>query len=68
MPVVVDWRDLAVAGLCPSPQLLPSAVEENDRRDANAVLLRELLNVEQFGWSETQCLLRDQLVDCLCSS
>ena len=63
---VDNWRDLAVAGLRPGPQVLPTDVTENDKRNASAILLKELLYAEQFGWSETQRVLRDELVTYLC--
>ena len=65
---VANWRDLAIAGLHPAPQVLPADVEGNDKRNASAVLLKELLYAEQFGWSETQRMLRDELVAYLCPS
>ena len=63
---VGNWRDLAVGGLCPARQLLPADVTENDLRNASAVLLKELLNVRQFGWSDTQTVLHEELVESLC--
>jgi hypothetical protein len=61
------WRDLALANVCPAEPLLDDEVQERDRRNANATVLRELLALEQTGpLNEEQRQVRDQLIAELC--
>ena len=46
---VAAWRDIALGNICPAGLLLPADVTENDRRNASATALRELLQLKQFG-------------------
>ena len=46
---VARWRDIALGNVCPVDALLPHDVTENDRRNSNATLLRELLALQQLG-------------------
>ena len=61
------WRDLALVNVCPAEPLLSDDVRENDRRNASATVLRELLALERIsrldGAQQTVC---DQLISDLC--
>jgi hypothetical protein len=46
---VARWRDMALGNVCPAHPLLPAAIDENDRRNAAATVLRELLALQQFA-------------------
>jgi hypothetical protein len=59
---VAAWSELALANVCPSPHLLPADVTQNDRRNASAAVLRELLALEQFGLSTAQAAVKDELL------
>ncbi len=63
---VAAWPELALAHVCPAPQLLPADVTEADRQNASAAVLRELLLLEQFGLSTTQKTAKDELLNRLC--
>ena len=62
---VANWRDVAVGPVCPAAPLLPAGVEENDRRNASATVIRELLALKQFGLSERQTTAYDELTQYL---
>ena len=51
---VEPWSGVAVANVCPARPLLPEETVEIDRQNAEAVLLRELLSLQQFGLTEKQ--------------
>ena len=59
------WREIGLGYICPAPTL---SVSENDRRNASATLLRELLALEQVAALTTaqQTTLRE-LTNLLCS-
>ena len=59
---VANWRNVAVGPVCPAAPLLPAAVEENDRRNASATVLRELLALKQFGLTASQTTAYDDLI------
>lgn len=63
---VAAWQELALAHVCPAPQLLPTDVNEADRLNAGAAVLRELLLLEQFGLSTAQKAAKDELHCQLC--
>lgn len=64
---VAPWRELALANVCPAEPLLPTDVSANDRRNANAALLRELLYVARLGsLTPAQQAVMDELVADLC--
>lgn len=63
---VANWRDVALGPVCPAEPLLPTDVTDNDRRNASATVLRELLALKQFGLSPTQTAVHDELIDYLC--
>jgi hypothetical protein len=46
---VSNWRDLALANICPAAPLLPNNVKENDHRNASATVLQELLALGRVG-------------------
>jgi hypothetical protein len=60
--VVADWRDVALGDVCPAEPLLPADVSENDRRNASATVLRELLGLKQFGLTARQSAALEELV------
>ena len=60
--VVATWRDIALGNVCPADALLPADVTANDRRNAQATVLRELLALQQFGLSAAQTTVLDELV------
>jgi hypothetical protein len=65
---VAAWRDMAVANICPAHPLLSDQVAENDRRNASATVLRELLALERLGpLRKEQQTVRDELMAFLCS-
>ena len=64
---VANWRDMALGNICPAEPLLPDDVAENDRRNARATLLRELLALEQVGpLTAHQKIVYDELLSDLC--
>ena len=66
--VVAAWRDVAVGNLCPADALLPADVAENDHRNAQAAVLRELLALPHFGMTVAQATLLEELVTALCGT
>lgn len=65
---VAHWRELALGNICPAEPLLPTSVCENDRRNANATVLRELLLLERLGpLTPAQTAVCEELVAYLCS-
>ena len=63
---VANWRDVAVGPVCPAKPLLPADVTENDRRNTSAMLLRELLALQQFDLTPKQTAAYDELIEKLC--
>jgi len=63
---VAHWRDLALGGIAPADVLLPETVTENDRRNASATVLRELLALKQFGLTPIQRAALEELTVDLC--
>ncbi len=64
---VTRWQDLALGHVCPAEPLLPTDVPENDRRNAAATVLRELLFLERLGpLTPAQASVRDELTAYLC--
>ena len=47
MITVAPWSEVALGNVCPSHALLPSDVQVNDRLNASATVLRELLKLRQ---------------------
>jgi hypothetical protein len=64
---VAAWSQLALANVSPTHQLLPADVTENDRQNASAMVLRELLLLEPFGLSAAQAAAKEELLHQLCS-
>jgi hypothetical protein len=60
--VVAPWHDIALGNICPAEPLLPVDVTENDRRNAQAAMLREVLALRQFGLTELQTAVLDELI------
>ena len=65
---VASWRNVALANVCPAEPLLPADVTQNDRRNAQARLLGELLQLRPFGLTAVQTAAYDELVAALCPS
>ena len=65
---VAAWRELAVGNLCPAAPLLSDDLEEIDRRNASATLLRELIGMDEFGLTAHQTATRDELIAYLCGA
>jgi hypothetical protein len=63
---VAAWPEIALSNICPAAPLLPTNVTENDRRNAGAGVLRELLALQQFGLTTAQQEALDELVAELC--
>ena len=66
---VANWRDIALSNICPASTLLATDVNENDRRNASATLLRELLGLQRVATLTTaqQATLKE-LVELLCDA
>ena len=60
--IVAPWPDIALGNICPADPLLPTDVTDNDRRNGQAAVLRELLALQQFGLSEAQRAVLDELI------
>ena len=66
---VEPWRNLAVANVCPASPLLPRKVEENDRLNASARVLRELSLLKSLAeLTPQQTAAMEELAKLLCSS
>ncbi|MEO8493891.1 MAG: hypothetical protein ABI614_02395 [Planctomycetota bacterium] len=66
---VTRWREIALSNICPASVLLPTDVDENDRRNASATLLRELLGLERVATlTPTQQTTREELLELLCGT
>ena len=64
---VANWRDVALGNVCPADPLLPTDVTENDRRNASATVLGELLSLQQFcPLTPAQAATLDELIAFLC--
>ena len=63
---VARWRDVALGNLCPADPLLPADVTQRDRGNAQAAVLLELLNLQQFGLTNAQTVALSELVAQLC--
>lgn len=60
---VANWRDLALDNICPAAPLLPSDVTVNDRLNASATVLRELLAFQRLAeLSPAQHAAMDELL------
>lgn len=46
---VARWRDIALGNVCPAAPLLSADVTANDRRNAQATLLAELLQLQRVA-------------------
>jgi hypothetical protein len=68
--VCVDrWVDLALARVCPATPLLPKTVNENDRLNAGACILRELSWLKSLGdLTPNQTATLGELMETLCPS
>lgn len=68
--VCVDrWEDLALARVCPATPLLPKTVNENDRLNALACILRELSWLKSLGdLTPNQTATLGELIGTLCPS
>jgi hypothetical protein len=58
---IEPWKDVAVANVCPARPLLPDSTDEIDCQNGQAVLLRELLALQQFGLTEKQEAVLEEL-------
>ena len=66
---VANWRDIAVGNICPAPTLLPTDITENDRRNASATVLRELIGLEHVAeLTPGQSTTLKELVRLLCDA
>lgn len=66
---VVNWRDIALSNICPASTLLTTDVDENDRRNASATLLRELLGLQRVATlTPAQQATLKELVALLCDA
>jgi hypothetical protein len=64
---VESWRNLAVANVCPASPLLPRTVEENDRLNASARVLKELTRLKSLAeLTPRQEAAMDELMTLLC--
>ncbi|MCB9923069.1 MAG: hypothetical protein H6822_12870 [Planctomycetaceae bacterium] len=64
---VANWRDIALSSICPASTLLPTDVNENDRRNARATLLRELVGLQRIATlTPTQRATSEELIEFLC--
>ena len=63
---ICRWHDVALGPVCPAAPLLPDDVPENDRRNSQATVLRELLALKQFGLTSSQTAVHDELINNLC--
>lgn len=63
---VTQWRELALANICPADPLLPQDLAEVDRANTRAALLREFLAAEPFGLTATQAAAPAELTAILC--
>jgi len=63
---VARWREIALDHVCPAEPLLPADVTQRDRGNAQAALLRELLNLRQFELTPKQQAVLQELVAELC--
>ncbi len=63
------WREIGLGNICPAPTLLPTDVNVNDRHNASATLLRELLALEHVASLTTaQQTTLCELTNLLCSN
>ena len=64
---VDSWHNVGISGLCPAPALLPATVEESDRLNVSARLLREFSALETLGeLTPHQQVALDELLQSLC--
>jgi hypothetical protein len=63
---VAPWRELALADICPAAPLLPTDVRQRDEHNLRAVVLRELLALEEFGLTAAEAAARDELMQLFC--
>jgi len=66
MLAVARWGEVALGHVCPAEPLLPADVGERDRGNAQAAVLRELLNLRQFELTPQQQAALQELVAELC--
>jgi hypothetical protein len=66
--IVAPWRELALAEVCPAAPLLPADVRQRDEHNLRAVVLRELLALEEFGLTTAESAARDELVQHFCGA
>lgn len=61
---VANWREVALGNICPADPLLPGDVTVNDRLNASATVLRELLELQHLagGLTAAQQAVLDELV------
>jgi hypothetical protein len=64
--IVAPWRELALVDICPAAPLLPADVRQRDEHNLRAVVLRELLALEEFGLTAAESAARDELVQHFC--
>lgn len=58
---VSPWSELAISGIAPDPSLLPPSLQEVDLANARAALLREFLEMKQWGLSPAQSAALEEL-------
>ena len=68
--ICVDhWKDLALARVCPATPFLPKTVNDNDRLNAGACILRELSWLKSLGdLTPNQTATLGELMKTLCPS
>ena len=60
--MIARGRNVALGNVCPAAPLLPADITVNDRRNAQAVMLREMLALEPFGLTDGQRAVLAELV------
>ncbi|MCA9125261.1 MAG: hypothetical protein H6822_09425 [Planctomycetaceae bacterium] len=64
---VAPWRGIALSNICPASTLLPADVSENDRQNASATVLRELLSLHRIAkLTPAQQTTSEELLELLC--
>ena len=63
---VAEWKDIALGDIRPADPLLPMDVAERDRRNWSATVLREMIGLKQFEFTEPQDQTFQELVGYLC--
>lgn len=64
---VRPWREIALGNICPADVPLSAEVDENNWQNALAIVLRDLLLLEQFGLTERQSAALNEAAEILCA-